>query len=189
MTDQTMLKIMAEDERLEFRRAYPAKFPSYYHVLAGADNLQFIFSIPTLVPAYEHVLVVPLSASVWIVDTVCSLLQPSAIGGVPDDVFAINLDRDDAPLRLRRSMQIGGPGEQGFTLFHRGMREAHGVGFLSTAWSDRLLFDDGLFLCLVRIANEWAKAHGQPGPRPAVGTIRPNWMGRSPAETPPPSED
>ena len=184
-----MQKAMSENERIEFSRVYLAKYSSHYRVIVGSDNLQFTFSIPTLDPAYEHVLAVPLSTCVWIIDSICALLLPIAIGVVPDDVFAINLDRDDAPLRLRRSMQIGGPGEQGFTLFHRGMRESHGVGFLSTAWSDRLLFDDGLFACLLRIATNWSMAHGQPGPRQEAYGIRPNWMGKSSAETPPLASD
>ena len=36
-----------------------------------------------LEPAYEHVLAVPLSASVWIIDTMCALLLPSAMGQIP----------------------------------------------------------------------------------------------------------
>ena len=184
---KTMLRELESDEQVVFTKIYPAQYTSYDHVILGPQILCFMWSVPTLQPPYEKVMIVPRDTCIWIVDTICALLVPQSMGGVSDDVFAVNLERSDAPLRLRRSAQIGGPGEQGFTLFHRGM--PHRVGFLSTAWSDRVLFDEGLFPVLVRIASEWAKVHGQSGPRPEAETIRPNWMGRSPAETPPPASE
>ena len=176
------------DETLVFSQKEMLGSASYDHVVVGPGQVFFIGTIPALSPPFEEVLPVPRDAVVWIVDTICALLLPSAVGGIPDDVFAVNLDRQDAPLRLRRSAQIGGPGEQGFTLFHRGMRGA-GAGFLSTAWSDRLLFDGGLYPCLRQLASEWSTARNQPGPRKEAFEIRPNWMGRSPAETPPPAQE
>ena len=184
---KTMLRDLASDEKVVFTKTYSAQYTSYDHVIVGPEILCFIRSVPTFRPPFEEVIIVPLEVCIWIVDTIFSLLVSPTKGGVQDDVFAVNLEREDAPLRLRRSAQVSGPGEQGFTLFHRGMPLR--VGFLSTSWADRTLFDEGLFPVLVRVASEWAVAHGQPGPRREVATIRPNWMGKTPADTPPPSPD
>ena len=186
MTNVT-LRQLASDEKIIFTKTYPAKYTSYDHVIAGPDLLIFASSFPNYPTPFEYLLEVPLEASVWIVDTICALILPQAMDGVPDDVFAVNLESENAPLRLRRSAQVGGPGEQGFTLFHRGMPGPG--GFASKAFADRTLFDEGLFPVLARVANEWAFSHGLPGPRQESATIRPNWMGRSSADTPPPSEE
>lgn len=182
-----MMKQLEHDEQIVFTKALPSKYTSYHHVIAAPDRVLFVSSFPNYPDPFEYIMPVPIEAGIWIVDTMCALLLPHAMGGVHDDVLAVNLDSQSAPLRLRRSAQVSGPGEPGFTLFHRGMPEPG--GFASKAFADRTLFDEGLYPVLVRVASKWALAHGQPGPRKETATIRPNWMGKTPADTPPPSPD
>ena len=135
----------------------------------------------------EAVIEAGLDAAIWMVDAITALLPPLSQGGTASDTFRIDRTSGDK-LSIRRTASVEGEGDTGFTLMDKGSAPGLG-GFPSIAWSDRLLFDGGLFAALRQLGQTWALAHGQPGPRQEAYTIRPNWMGKTPAETPPPSPD
>ncbi len=93
-------------------------------------------------------------------------------------------------IRLRRSQNCSWPGELGFTLMNGSLDENEKKNLSQDfQLSDRLLFNAGFYPALRQLAIDVAARYGLAPPLPETATLRPLWMGRTPAETPPPAQE
>jgi len=172
-------------EVIAFSRKSPLGNEEFHHLVAGP---QYLVIIDTLVDddfGYETVIQVSREISIWLINAMTSLLLPFDDGGASSSTFSVERAEGNTKLNISRTASVEAEDDPGFSLY--AVPENQSADDIeSVTWSDRLLFDGGLFAALRAIALETAAMQRIPTPRLEAATIRPNWMGRTPDETPPP---
>jgi len=175
---------LLDGESIFFSRQSPAGVGKYHYLILGGRHIKIICSLEDADYGYETVIQLPLEASAWIVDAITSLLLPLSEGGTSSSTFSLEYNDGSVKFTLRRTASVEGEHDPGFTIYARGGHKSDARPD-SVAWSDRILFDGGLFAALHRVATQAAATLGMKATRNEALTIRPNWMGASPLETPP----
>lgn len=186
----TIFRRISQEEHLLLSVRCPRGTENAYHLVASATEVILVGTYPQWKDNLESELAFPIESTVWMTNAIFRLLVSADQGGIGGDVLAIEEHFDGLRLRIRRSFNCDGPNELGFTLFrclHVPGKEW--AGFPSFSFSDRLLFNSGFYPALRQLAIEMAKSHHLPEPLPGTATLRPLWMGASPADTPSPEAD
>lgn len=190
MKQLPMVREIKDGERLMISASCPLGMANYFHLVASASAITFIKTYTKWRENPEIELSFPIQSAVWMTEGIFRLLAPQTEGGVAGDVFAVEQEFDALRLRIRRSFNCDGPGELGFTFFRcRHVPGREWAGFPRFVLSDRLLFNSGFYPALRQLAIEVARSHQLPEPLSATATLRPLWMGSSPADTPPPETE
>ena len=171
-------------EVLAFSQESSGGSKEFHHLVASPTRLVIIDTLVDDDLGYETVIQVSRKISIWIVNAMTSLLLPLDEGGTSSSTFSLEHADGDTKLNLSRTASVEAEDDPGFSLYAVTADQGED-GIESVTWSDRLLFDRGLFAALRAIADETAAMQVIPAPRREAAAIRPNWMGKSPDETPP----
>jgi len=184
MPDIELIRGLSPGESLHYSHPSMMGYATRFHLIQGNGVILLVETV--LIRGgdpYETVIEIPEEASRWLVDAMVALLLPPGKGGTPGSTLFLDYESPGAYLRIRRTMLVEAEDDPGFTVIDL-RRPLPLGGNESIGWSDRLLFDGGLFEALHVLAKNWATAHAQESPRPEASGLRPNWMGKSPADTP-----
>ena len=182
--DHLPKQAILDGESLVFSRPSPAGVEKYHHLVVNQRHLKIICTLVDDTYGYESTIRAPLEAGIWIVNAITSLLLPLSEGGTSSSTFSLEYNDGKVKLTIRRTTSVEADHDPGFTLYDLGNQRGDARPD-SVAWSDRMLFDSGLFAALQRVGTQAASIRGIQAPRVESLTIRPNWMGASPLDTPP----
>jgi len=183
MPDIEFIRGLSPGESVHYSHPSMLGYAPRFHLIKGNGVTLLVKTVPIPGDPYETVIEIPEEASRWLVDAMVALLLPPGKGGTPGSTLFLDHESPEAHLRIRRTMSVEAEDDPGFTVIDL-RRPQPPWGNVAIAWSDRLLFDGGLFEALHVLAKNWAAAHAQESPRPEASGLRPNWMGKSPADTP-----
>ena len=176
--------IPSQNERIVFSQRNPLDDSEEASLVESSSGIKFIQTIKKLKD--EYIFFLPRLAIPWVVEVIFRSLAPAKDGGFPDDEMGHGKEIDGVMVRIRRTPNCGAPDEMGFTIIICAKDNERIAGrFPTIQLNDRLLFDSGLYRVLhsVYTRTEGINPFGRFAALAA--TIRPNWMGSTPAETPP----
>lgn len=132
-------------------------------VITSPDDLILLEKSPAMFPnnADEPGLDIyqtefPIEAVSWIVDSIENKLWKSEQeGGLPSGTYHTKTDIRGETLKIRRSMNVGGPGQKGFSLqnMSRPHKKDSSMDYQETHVTDLLLREGGLLDILKGIAH------------------------------------
>lgn len=140
--DNEKLFIVASDDELVFVKKALSSYPGREDEPGGILVYQTEF---------------PRAAAAWIVDVIENRLWRSeAEGGLPSGQNFVDEDVAGENLKIRRSMNVSGPGEKGFYFinFSRPHRTLKSKDYQEIQITDELLNEGGLLDIIKRIATQ-----------------------------------